>query len=199
MKFPRRQRIWFRELIDVFGFGIGPVAFPAQIKMQCRLCEPTVGAQRQRYIKSVAQFQFLRNRLITAHIRVVQIIQQTSALADHHQQPAARAVVFLVGLQMFGQMIDALGQQRDLHVRRTLCPWRADLNCSIVFVFASICNRVVNCSCSPGSVKDFPKPFETPGSHKRAGCTQTVHTIALEPAKTLTHTPASRSLHDTFL
>ena len=67
----------------------------------------------------VAQFQLFRNGLVAAQILALQIIQQAPALADHHQQPAARAVIFFVGLQMLRQMIDALRQQRDLHVRRT--------------------------------------------------------------------------------
>ena len=67
----------------------------------------------------VAQFQLLRHGLVAFQIFALQIIQQAAALADHHQQPAARAVVFFVALQMFRQMIDALRQQRDLHIRRT--------------------------------------------------------------------------------
>jgi hypothetical protein len=67
----------------------------------------------------VAQLQLLGDRLIAAHIRVVKVIQQTAALADHDQQPAARAVVFFAGLQVFGQMVDPLGQQGNLHVGGT--------------------------------------------------------------------------------
>src|ERR1035437_4384603 len=68
---------------------------------------------------SVAQLQFLRDRLIAVQIYVLQVFEQTAALADHHQQPAARTVILFVRLQMFGQMVDPLGQQRNLHVRRT--------------------------------------------------------------------------------
>ena len=67
----------------------------------------------------MAQFQFLRDHLVTAQIRGLQIIEQAAALADHHEQPATRAVILFVALQMLGQMVDALRQQRDLHVRRT--------------------------------------------------------------------------------
>src|SRR5208282_3701064 len=58
---------------------------------------------------SVAQLQFLRDRLIAVQIYGLQVFEQ----------PAARAVVLFVRLQMFGQMVDPLGQQRNLHVRRT--------------------------------------------------------------------------------
>lgn len=67
----------------------------------------------------MTKLQFLRDGLITVDVRVMQVIEQTAALADHHQQSAARTVILVVALQVPGQMVDALGQQRDLHVRRT--------------------------------------------------------------------------------
>jgi hypothetical protein len=69
-----------------------------------------------------AQFQFLGDGLVAAHVHVVQIIQQTASLADHHQQPAPGSVILLVLLQMFRQVVDALRQQRNLHIRRTGIP-----------------------------------------------------------------------------
>src|SRR5580658_10213155 len=47
---------------------------------------------------------------------MMKIIQQATALADHDQETTAGAVVLDILLQMFGQMIDALGQKSDLHV-----------------------------------------------------------------------------------
>ena len=52
--------------------------------------------------KSVAQLELLGNRGVAADVFDLQIAQQTTALADHHQQPAAGAVVFFVRLQMLG-------------------------------------------------------------------------------------------------
>jgi hypothetical protein len=52
-------------------------------------------------------------------IRVVQIIEQAMALADHHQQSPAGTVILGVGLQMLGEVVDALREQRDLHVGGT--------------------------------------------------------------------------------
>ena len=48
----------------------------------------------------------------------MQVVQKAPALADHHEKAATRAVVLLVPLQVFGQMVDALGEERNLHVRR---------------------------------------------------------------------------------
>ena len=47
---------------------------------------------------------------------MMEIIQQAAALSDHDQQSAAGAVVLDIFLQMFGQVVDALGQKSDLHV-----------------------------------------------------------------------------------
>ena len=98
---------------DVFGLTNGPFAFPAQIKCGGPPAE-NGGADLRKIL--VAQFQFLRDRLVTAQVRGLQVIEQAAALADHHQQPAARAVVLLVGLKMLGQMVDPLRQQRNLHI-----------------------------------------------------------------------------------
>jgi len=48
-----------------------------------------------------------------------EIVQQTAALIDHHDQSAARCMVFHVGLEMRGQIVDPLAQKRYLHL------WRA--------------------------------------------------------------------------
>jgi len=67
----------------------------------------------------MAQLQLFCNRLVAAQIHALQVFEQAATLADHHQQTAARAVILFVGLQMLGQMVDAMREQRDLHVRRT--------------------------------------------------------------------------------
>jgi hypothetical protein len=66
--------------------------------------------------ESVAQLEPLGDRLIARQIGMMEIIQQATALSDHDQEAAAGAMVLDIFLQMFGQMIDALGQKSDLHV-----------------------------------------------------------------------------------
>src|SRR6185295_19912421 len=48
-----------------------------------------------------------------------QIIEQRTALVDHHQQPAPAMVVLGVALEMLGQRLNAAGQDRDLDLGRT--------------------------------------------------------------------------------
>jgi len=74
---------------------------------------------RRKLNKLLAQLELFGDRLVAADIRIGQIIQQTAALADHQQQSATGAVILLGRLQMLGQMVDAVREQRDLHVGRT--------------------------------------------------------------------------------
>ena len=67
----------------------------------------------------LAQLELFRHRLVAADVGVLQVIEQAAALADHHQQTTAGAVILFVALQMLGQMVDALRQERDLHIRGT--------------------------------------------------------------------------------
>lgn len=67
----------------------------------------------------MAQLEFLGDSLIPVHVDSLEIIQQPPSLADHHQQPAARTMVFFVLLEMFGQVINPLREQRNLNVSRT--------------------------------------------------------------------------------
>src|SRR5438552_2349697 len=48
----------------------------------------------------------------------LQVVEESSALPDQLEQPAARMVVLLVGLEVLGQILDALGQERDLDLGR---------------------------------------------------------------------------------
>jgi hypothetical protein len=64
----------------------------------------------------VAQLEPLGDRLIARQVRLVEIIQQATPLPDHDQEAAPGTMVLDILLQMFGQMIDALGQKSDLHV-----------------------------------------------------------------------------------
>lgn len=57
--------------------------------------------------------------MIAGGIGTMQIIQQFPPLAHHHDQTTARTVIFLILLQVLGQVIDPLGQQRYLDIGRT--------------------------------------------------------------------------------
>jgi len=54
---------------------------------------------------------------IALGIVFLEVVQQATPLADQHEKPAARAVVFLVRLEVLRQLADTLAEQRDLHLR----------------------------------------------------------------------------------
>ncbi len=55
-----------------------------------------------------AQTQAIHYLMIAFNICTLQVIQQTSSLRDHFQQAAPRMIVFLVGLEMLGKLVDSL-------------------------------------------------------------------------------------------
>src|SRR5438128_12665398 len=56
--------------------------------------------------------------LVSLRAPAVQVGEQPSALSDHAEQPAAAGVVVAGGAQMFGEVLDPLGKERDLDLRR---------------------------------------------------------------------------------
>src|SRR5262245_28049680 len=67
---------------------------------------------------SLADPELFGHGPIALHVLLSQILQEAAALADQHQQAPAGVVVVLVGLEVVGQPVDALGQERDLNFGR---------------------------------------------------------------------------------
>src|SRR5688500_8540113 len=55
---------------------------------------------------------------VLVRVLALQIVEQLAALAHHHEEPAARMEVFDVSLEMLGEAVDPLGEERDLHFGR---------------------------------------------------------------------------------
>ena len=79
--------------------------------------EPRFDAQNGVKVESAAELELLGNRLVPSQILAVEIIQQAAALADHHEQTAAGAVIFHIALEMLGEVVNPFGQKGDLHIR----------------------------------------------------------------------------------
>ena len=56
---------------------------------------------------------------VAVDVLLGQIVQQTAALTDHHQQTTAGVVVVLVDAQMLGQLVDTGSQDGDLNLGGT--------------------------------------------------------------------------------
>ena len=72
-----------------------------------------VGRPRGREL--LTQTEAGNDRAVTLHVRLLQVVQQLTPLADHAQQTLAGMMIVGVFLEMAGQVVDARGQQRDLH------------------------------------------------------------------------------------
>ena len=46
--------------------------------------------------------------VILLYVRLLQVLEQTSAMLDHFQQPTPRMIVLLVRLEMLGEFVNAL-------------------------------------------------------------------------------------------
>jgi len=65
----------------------------------------------------LADAEFRNHGFIPLGIVFLQIVEQATPLADQHEKAAARAVVFLVRLEVLRQLANAFAQQRDLDFR----------------------------------------------------------------------------------
>jgi hypothetical protein len=63
--------------------------------------------------------QFTNDVFVTIDILGLQVVQQSSALADKLEQAPSGMMVLLMDLEMFGQIADSFAQQRDLYFRGT--------------------------------------------------------------------------------
>jgi len=57
--------------------------------------------------------------LVALGIVVLEVVEQATTLADHHQETAAGGVILLVRLEMVRQLTDSLAEHRDLDLGAT--------------------------------------------------------------------------------
>ena len=63
----------------------------------------------------LADAELLNDGFVALGVVGLQIIEQTAAFADKHKKPAPGGMIFLVSLEVLGQITDSLRQDRDLH------------------------------------------------------------------------------------
>src|SRR5271165_203279 len=66
----------------------------------------------------VTQAQFVDDLAVAFQIGALEIAQQAAPFADLHEQAAPAGVVFLVRLEMLGEVVDRFGQKGDLDFGR---------------------------------------------------------------------------------
>ena len=67
----------------------------------------------------LAQTQLGNDGAVALDILLLEVVEQISSLTNHLQQTAAGVMVLLMNLHMLGQVVDPLGEDRDLHLCRT--------------------------------------------------------------------------------
>src|ERR1700756_54674 len=65
-------------------------------------------------VSLLADAEFGDDGLVALGIVFLEVVEQATALADQHEKPAARAVVFLVRLEVLRQLANPFAKQSDL-------------------------------------------------------------------------------------
>ena len=60
--------------------------------------------------------QFGDQRSVSLNIIAAEVIEQAPPTPDQHQQASPRVMILFMGLQVLGQVLNALGEQSDLHL-----------------------------------------------------------------------------------
>ena len=63
----------------------------------------------------VPQSQFLDELPVSVDIRALHVVEEATASSDHLEQATTAVVVLLVGAEMIVQIVDAIGEDRDLN------------------------------------------------------------------------------------
>ncbi|CDZ88735.1 conserved hypothetical protein [Rhodococcus ruber] len=75
---------------------------------------------RRRFVALLStQTQTLDQRTVAVDVDLLDVLEQPATTTDQQQQAAAGVVVVLVLLQVLGQVLDALGEHRDLRLGRS--------------------------------------------------------------------------------
>ena len=85
----------------------------------------------------LAQVQLLDDGTVTCDIVLLKVTEKVSSVTDHLQHAAAAVVVLVVGLEVLGKSVDAMGKDRDLNLGRTGVTLVGSvlLNNGLLFVF----------------------------------------------------------------
>ena len=67
----------------------------------------------------LSQSELADDRAVTLDISLLQIVQKVSSVTDHLLKTAAAVEVLFVGLEVLGQVVDAVGENRDLNLGRS--------------------------------------------------------------------------------
>jgi hypothetical protein len=67
----------------------------------------------------VPESEFLDDLPVAFDVCTLEVVEQTTTLADHLEQATAAVMVLFVGAKVLGQVIDAFGENRNLNASRS--------------------------------------------------------------------------------
>ena len=110
------------------------------------------------------QVQSIDHLPVAIALGSAQVIEQAPALGHHLEEAAARGVILGVGLEVFGQLRDPAGQQRDLNVSAAGVLF-VQLELLEIHRFRALCHnegRIVAQECQPAtsSLLDYDNPIK---------------------------------------
>src|SRR5579871_5094667 len=70
------------------------------------------------HVSSAANAELVDDGLVTLLVLTLHVVEELAALAHHLEEPATRVVVLLVRLEVLGEVVDPLGQDRNLDLGR---------------------------------------------------------------------------------
>jgi len=65
-----------------------------------------------------AQTEAADQFVVFLNINAFEVIKHTASLRDHLEQSAPRVMIFFVRFEVLGELVNPIGEQRDLHLRR---------------------------------------------------------------------------------
>jgi len=74
------------------------------------------GGRQIRELRLPPEPELLNERAIALEIPLLQVVEEPAAPADELEEPAARVVILPMDAEVLGQLLDPLGEQRDLHL-----------------------------------------------------------------------------------
>src|SRR5918995_1976996 len=79
---------------------------------------PGPGPGRETLVSSAADAELLDQRAVARLVLLLHVVEKRAALGNHLQEATPGMVVLGVGLEVVGEVVDALGQDGDLDLRR---------------------------------------------------------------------------------
>ena len=90
------------------------------------------------------QSQFCNQGPVTLHILFLEVPEQSPPLTDHHEQTSPTVMILFMGLQVLGEVVDTLSQQRYLNLGRTRV---GGMRAVIIYNCLSVFHEVLSYAC----------------------------------------------------